>query len=47
MIGNYFGPNAFAGIGGFIGPILVIFGAVVPWEAAISLTGQEVTIWHF
>ncbi|MFO7964087.1 MAG: MFS transporter [Desulfobacterales bacterium] len=30
MIGNYFGPDAFANIGAVIGPILIIFAAVVP-----------------
>ena len=30
MVGNYFGPDTFASIGGIIGPILILFGAVVP-----------------
>jgi len=30
IMGNYYGPDAFAGINGMIGPILILFGASVP-----------------
>jgi len=30
MMGNYYGPHAFANINGMIGPILIIFGASIP-----------------
>jgi cyanate permease len=30
IMGNYYGPDAFAGINGVIGPILILFGASVP-----------------
>jgi MFS family permease len=31
IIGNYYGPERFAGINGVIGPILIAFGAVIPF----------------
>ena len=33
LLGNYYGPEAFAGINGVLGPLLVLFGGVVPMVA--------------
>jgi nitrate/nitrite transporter NarK len=30
ILGNYFGPDAYANINGVIGPILILFGACIP-----------------
>ena len=30
VLGNYYGPRAFAGLSGFLAPILVTFEAMVP-----------------
>jgi MFS family permease len=35
MIGNYFGPSAFAPITGFLSPIMILFGAPVPVVAGM------------
>jgi MFS family permease len=35
MIGNYFGPSAFAPITGFLSPLMIVIGAPVPFVAGI------------
>jgi MFS family permease len=35
MIGNYFGPSAFAPITGFLSPVMILIGAPVPFAAGL------------
>jgi sugar phosphate permease len=35
LLGNYFGPDAFASINGIVGPMVVLFGAMVPVGAGV------------